>query len=190
MNDTPQGTAAEAAALIEADRLARLTEAGWPRPRAPFVADGETHMLPVPWIVSPPEWATMDPKRGRASLEARLCQVCGEGFTEPDEAAVIFLDGMPRDAETLEELELHARDLRAEALPRIVLKARDQAICHERCAKLATGFCPFLSRAKAGNRLFAFVGPVGALYIRNFEGRDSEVYFPGHRCRPWLMPER
>jgi len=180
---------AVASAIVD-DRQRRLTEPGWPRPKAPG-PDGK--LLPVPWIVPPPEWASMDPARGRASIEERLCQVCGEGFTEPDEAAVIFLDGMPRDIETYRELAVGyevGSDPNCWALDKIVLKARDQAILHERCAKLAVGFCPHLATAKAKNTLFGFVGPVGALHVRNFEGRDSFVYFPGNRCRPWLLPEQ
>lgn len=175
------------AAAIEDDRQRRLTEPGWPRPKAPG-PDGK--VLPVPWIVPPPEWASMDPARGRASIEERLCQVCGEGFTEPDEPCVIILDGKLRDAETGDEYDVPQHSLPAETARRVLMKARDQALLHERCAKLAIGFCPHLARAKAKSRLFAFVGPVGAIYVRNYDGRDPEVYFPATRARPWLIPEQ
>lgn len=180
-------TAEQAAAVIQADRASRLTVAGWPRPRAPW---RHGKRLPVPWIVPPPEWALMDPRRGRQAIEDRLCQVCGEGFESSETPCVIFLDGKIRDAETLRELHAVPRySLPPGLAERIVLRARDQAILHERCAKLAVGSCPHLVRAKNGGRLFGFVGPVGSLWIREGGTRFSEVYMRGNCCRPWLIPE-
>lgn len=181
-------TDAEVAEVIAEDRERRLTPAGWPRPRAPW-KDGA--MLPVPWIVPPPEWATMDPERGTATVEDRLCQVCGEALDRAGDA-VIFIDGQPRDAETFQEVPVgYELGPNPEQWSReqLVLLARDQAILHERCAKLAVGFCPFLSRAKAGGRLFAFVGPVASIFHRTYEGRPTRVYLRAAEARVWLMPE-
>lgn len=182
-------SAYDVAEEVRQDRERRLTPAGWPRPKAP---GPEGAQLPVPWIVPPPEWASMDPERGILSVEDRLCQVCGDPL-DRDGEAVIFIDGMPRDAETYVELAIGyevGSDPECWALDKIVLKARDQAILHDRCAKLAVGFCPFLKRAKEGGRLFAFIGPVASLFHRTYDGRPTQVYLRGAGARVWLMPER
>lgn len=182
-------TDADVANLIEADRQRRLTDPGWPRPRAPYKGEST---LPVPWIVPPPEWAAMDPERGVASVTDRLCQVCGEGH-DADGDVVIFLDGAPRDAKTFEEVPI-GYELGADPgqwrREQLILLARDQAILHERCARLAVGTCPFLKRAAEGDRLFGFIGPVARVFHRTFDGRASQVYLPGEAARVWLMPEQ
>jgi hypothetical protein len=174
---------------VRRDRLRRLTPAGWPRPKAAW----RGKRLPVPWIVPPPEWVTMDPERGIQSVEDRLCQVCGEGHDAGGEV-VIFLDGMPRDAETFEEVPVGyelGTDPGEWSADKLVLLARDQAILHDRCARLAVGTCPHLKRAAAGNRLFAFAGPISAIFHRTTEeGRPTRLYLRGGAARVWLMPAK
>lgn len=165
---------------------ARLAPAGWPRPWRRDYKSGER--LPAPWITVLPEFAKMDPTRGGQMVRYRLCQVCGEGHEEGTDV-VIFLDGGLRDWQTLKEVEFPATPEDPPPLGDFILKAHDGAMLHERCAKLAVGFCPFLKRAQAGNRLFAFAGPVSAIFTRTFEGRPTEVYMRGDEVRVWLMPE-
>jgi len=168
-----------------------LTAAGWPRPRDDWRNGAR---LPVPWIVSPPEWAKMDPERGAASLEDRLCQVCGEGHAEPSGGqpprVVIFQDGRLRDRDTGGELNLSERgeaNLAQFLHMSVILCARDQAMLHERCARLAVGTCPFLRGSLERGTLFAFTVPVTDLQIdRAFDREDATRLFAlGERAEVW-----
>lgn len=162
-----------------------LTDPGWPRPRCL-----DTHGIsrPTPWITQAPEFAVMDPTRGRESIEQRLCQVCGEGF-ESGGDVVIFLDGPLRSAESGRELE-DFEHRGARALAEVRLKAIDQALLHERCAQLAAGACPQLRRMRAENRLFAFVGPVDAVEHETRDGVPTTVFMAGEAAKPWPLPEQ
>jgi hypothetical protein len=121
----------------EADRRA---PAGWPRPWRLDAKSGEH--LPAPWITVLPEFAKMDPARGGQMVRYRLCQVCGEGHGDGE--CIIFLDGGLRDAETLTEVEFPRKPDLIPPLADFALRAHDGAMLHERCAKLAVKFCPFL----------------------------------------------
>lgn len=169
----------------EADaRDQRRTEKGWPRPRKP---DRDGHTFPVAWITLAPDFASMDAERGTEALEKRLCQVCGEGH-DPGADVVVFLDGHLRDAETF---DYDTADLTPHEFPRlgqVVLKAKDGAMLHERCARLAVGTCPHLRQAHEEDRLFGFAGPVDEVFLRKFDGRSTEVYLPGSAARVWIMP--
>lgn len=176
-------------AIAEQLRRARkLTPAGWPRERRP---DREGKVWPVAWITLAPDFAKMDPARGKEALEQRLCQVCGEGH-DPDIDIVIFLDAELRDADTFERVHL-GYDFPPEPhdnLDRLVLKAKDAAMLHDRCARLAVATCPHLRGARERGVLFGFTGPIDDVFLRKFDGRPSEVYLPGSAVRPWLIPER
>lgn len=172
-----------------AAHLERLTPAGWPRPRRP---NREGVSFPVAWITLPPDFAAMDPDRGVKALEDRLCQVCGEGHA-PGADIVIFLDSEFRDAQTFEKVT-PGYDFPPEPekapLEALVLKAKDGAMLHERCARLAIATCPHLRGAREKGVLFGFAGSVDDVFLRKFDGRPSEVYLPGSKVRVWLMPER
>jgi hypothetical protein len=171
-----------------AERIRRLTPAGWPRPRR---ADREGNVFPVAWITLAPDFAAMDPDRGVRAITDRLCQVCGEGHGEDGEV-VIFLDAELRDAETFEKVH-PGYDFPAEPqdhLDRLVLKAKDGAMLHDRCARLAVATCPHLRTAKDRGRLFGFAGSVADIFVRHRTPRPSEVYLPGRSARVWLIPER
>lgn len=173
------------AQMAERDR--KRTPKGWPRPRRP---DHEGNTWPVAWITLPPDFATMDADRGKEALEDRLCQVCGEGH-DPGSDVIIFLDSELRDAETFERVHPgydFPPDPRT-SLDSLVLKAKDGAMLHERCAKLAMGACPHLYGARDKGNLFGFTGPVERVFLRKFDGRPSEVYLPGVAARVWIMPE-
>lgn len=171
----------------EEDGVRRLTPAGWPRPRG---ADREGNVFPVAWITLPPNFARMDPDRGVAAIKGRLCQVCGEGHEEGAEV-VGFLDAELRDAQTFKQVH-PGYDFPAEPhdhLDRLVLKAKDGAMLHERCARLAIATCPHLRGAKERGRLFGFAGSVADIFFRHRPPRPSEVYLPGRSARVWIMPQ-
>lgn len=158
-----------------------LTPPGWPRPRLP---DRHGIRRPVPWITQAPEFASMEPNRGRASILGRLCQVCGEGH-ESGADVVIFLDGRLRDRKTRGELQLRRPAVNFLHMD-VALKALDQAIMHERCARLAAGACPQLQRMHAEGRLFAFVGPLESIeHDTDEKGAPTKVYMHGPAARPW-----
>lgn len=163
-----------------------MTPPGWPRPRRP---NREGVVFPVPWIALAPDFASMDPPRGVEAIKGRLCQVCGEGH-EADGEVVIFLDAELRDAETFEKVN-PGYDFPPEThkhLDRLVLKAKDGAMLHDRCARLAMATCPHLRGAKDRGRLFGFAGSVTDVFVRHRTPRPSEVYLPGNAVRVWIMP--
>lgn len=177
-----------------------LAPPGWPRPRLP---DREGVHRPAPWITETPDFASMDPDRGALSITERLCQVCGEGH-EPGADVIIFLDGPLRDARTRERLESRGPLVNFLHVD-VTLKALDQAIMHERCARLAAGACPQLRRMRAEGRLFGFVGPVESIEHAvkpSSDGVDevlrdaldvptpTTVYMAAEAARPWALPEQ
>ena len=162
-----------------------LTEPGWPRPSAP---DRKGKRRPVAWITAAPEFAQMDPKRGRRCMHEKLCQVCGEAH-EPGADVVIFLDGRPVDAETRGKVSL--RDGIA-ATPRvlhlnIILYAIDGAFMHERCGKLAATYCPRLRQLRRQGALFGFIGPIESLEFEPADFSGPKVAMFGGSAKPWLV---
>lgn len=101
--------------IAPAEARTELTPRGWPRP---FNDDG----LPVPWISPRNELKVTDPQRMLAVVFGLLCQVCGEGHYA-DEAVFMFVNDEPKGNSG-------------------VALAMDNAVMHERCAKLTLGRCP------------------------------------------------
>ena len=138
------------------------TDPGWPRPR---FLDRLGRLLPVPWVTPMPHFAKTDAGRRTRSKHERLCQVCGEGH--PDGAEVVlFIDGGLRTRSLDEELDV-------EEYRNVLLRAMDDAIMHERCARLAAGFCPRLREMRAKGQLWAFAGPIEAVELH--EARDEPL---------------
>lgn len=163
---------------MERERRERegLTPEGWPRPFGDY-KDGAR--LPVPWIVSPPEWAAMVPAREKACVYGCVCQVCGEGH-DPGERVVIFQSGKLRDQDTGGELEYGTPFTDA----KVLLVALDNGVLHERCAKLAVGFCPHLKKAHAEGRLCAFTVPRADLKIER-RARGGQITALGDHAKSW-----
>jgi hypothetical protein len=166
----------------------RLTPKGWPRPRR---RDKHGKSWPAPWITRVPDFASMDRDRGLRSIEQRLCQVCGEGH-DPGADVVIFLDGTLRDSKTYEPIGVVSMSTHdwPEGIETVVLRALDQAIMHDRCAKLAAGACPQLRKMRDEDRLFAFAGPVESITHQTKEGVPTRVYMPARSAKAWTLPER
>lgn len=163
---------------MERERRERegLTDAGWPRPFGDYL---EGARLPVPWIVSPPEWASMVPIREKECVLSKRCQVCGEGYDDGDRV-VIFQSGPLRDQETGGELGYGTPFTDA----KVLLVAKDNGILHERCAKLAVGFCPHLKKANAEGRLCAFTVPLSDLRVDR-RGSTGQINALADRAQPW-----
>lgn len=115
------------------------TERGWPRPL-------NEERYPVPWISPSSDLAVMDPRRHRRVVEDMLCQVCGEGHQEGSDVYLFVNEASPA--------------------PRgAVAQAMDDALMHERCARLAHGRCPELRRLRQGGRLRAYRAPLSAVVL-------------------------
>jgi hypothetical protein len=146
------------------DDFTGLTDPGWPRPRyklryppegfhptKPFV-----HVaLPVPWITEVPNFAGTDPGRRLDAQAAKLCQVCGHVHL-PGSEVIVFLNGKLRAVPWAKEIDL-------QEYRNVILRAIDDAIMHERCARLAAGNCPKLKSMRAEGNLFVFAGPIEAV---------------------------
>lgn len=96
-----------------------LTRTGWPRP----VVGG----LPIPWVSPSDDLATMNGARAIACSSGAVCAVCGEGYEE-DETAYAFV----KEKSLPDDLGVGA------------IRAMDNGILHQRCARLALAVCPKL----------------------------------------------
>jgi hypothetical protein len=119
-----------------------LTERGWPRPRIGG--------YPIPWISLPDDLGKTSVERREQVIRELRCQVCGEGHEDDDEIVTFSrkqLDGRlwPSDEGFV--------------LP------MDDAIMHERCARLAAGSCPALKTLREEDRLLAFTAPFSAVVV-------------------------
>lgn len=104
-----------------------LTDAGWPRP----IVDG----WPVPWVSPKHELSRMHDARAAASATGAVCAVCGLGYQDGETAYVLVKADAPPGPD----------DQAAQAM--------DNAIMHERCARLAVAVCPKLKRLRSDGRL-------------------------------------
>jgi hypothetical protein len=165
-----------------ADDFHGLTDPGWPRPRfrltrGQFIRTriGEVvdRVLPVPWITPVPTFSKTDPARRRESKARKLCQVCGEGH-EPGSEVFVFLNGGLRSRPE------HERLPEPERFKHVLLRAIDDSVMHERCAKLAAGNCPKLKEMAAAGDLWTFAGPIEAVDVFE-DGSEPLVYSQAQR---------
>lgn len=116
--------------LIKAAKSA-LTRAGWPRP----MVGG----YPIPWVSPPEDLSTMSPARMDACATGAICAVCG-GDYEDGEEAFAFVHSVEKPEVGPDES--------------LAVQAMDNAIMHERCARLAMKVCPRLSDSRAKGHLY------------------------------------
>jgi hypothetical protein len=159
------------------DDFLGLTDSGWPRPRYRLMRNrtGEVldRVLPVPWVTPVPLFSKTDPARRRLSEERKLCQVCGEGH-EPGSEVLVFLNGGLRSQPE------HERLPDPEKFKHVLLRAIDDSVMHERCAKLAAGNCPKLKEMAAAGDLWTFAGPIEAVDVFE-DGSEPLVYSQAQR---------
>lgn len=145
-----------------------LTAPGWPRP---WIAG-----IPIPWVSSPYEMGKTDGDRREWTKHERGCQVCGEKH-EPGAEVVAFLAG------PLVSLEDDEKEL---VFPNLKVMAMDDAILHERCARLAAKHCPKLKEMHAEGSLFAFAAPVERVRDNDeltIWGIVRRLWLPGRHVR-------
>lgn len=144
------------------DTFEGLTDEGWPRPRW---LDGEGRMLPVPWITPVPDFASTDPMRRLQTQANRSCQVCGYVHSRHEEVIVFLNGGLWH--------EPGHRPRNPDDWSKVLLRAIDDAVMHQRCARLAAGNCPKLKRMRAEGNLWAFAGPADA--VKEYEDREKPL---------------
>lgn len=154
-----------------------LSPPGWPRPRR----DG----YPIPWVAIPDNLGRTDGARFIATKRDLLCQVCGEAHDKHDEVVVFVGTG------------LESKSGKAVDPTRpgdVLIRCLDDAIMHERCARLAAGSCPALKAKRERGEFFAFIGPLFAvvqlgvpLEERDPEriGRNTFLALEGDHARPF-----
>lgn len=148
------------------DDFTGLTLAGWPRPR---FRTAEGRIFPVPWITPVPHFASTDPRRRNETRITKACQVCGLQHEDGAEI-VIFLDGPIRNR-AQEPLGKVFKAVLADTM----LKAIDDAIMHERCARLAAGACPRMQQKRKSGQFFPFAGPIEA--VEAVENRKRPIHY-------------
>lgn len=124
------------------------TPPGWPRP----IRGG----YPVPWVSPASSLGETIPERREEVLDGLLCQVCGEGH-DPDGTAYLLVG----DPASVEDGDPTGRSVRL----------MDDALMHERCARLAVARCPELRRLRGGH-LAVFRGPVDAVVAVTLDDED------------------
>lgn len=134
--------------IAPAEQRSMLTPRGWPRP---YNDDG----YPIPWATPKDNLAVTDPQRLLAAVFGLLCQVCGEGHY-PDEAVFMFVnDDVPEDPGS-----------------KIAL-AMDDAVMHERCAKLTLGRCPGVGAIQAKGPFSILLANSSDIEVR-YDHEDDE----------------
>lgn len=159
--------------------MTALTEPGWPRP----IIGG----YPVPWVAIPDNLGRTDGERFIATKTDLLCQVCGEAHGKHDEVVVFVGTGLQtKSGEKIDPTK--AGD--------ILIRCLDDAILHERCARLAAGRCPALKRKAAASEFFAFIGPLFAIVELDTPeeerdpdkvGRNTFLVLEGDHARPFEL---
>lgn len=136
-----------------------LTDAGWPRP----VIDG----WPIPWVSPPEDLSFTDGDRLLAVIAGKLCQVCGLGH-QPGDRIIVYVsadnEGTGRDVDLADQ----------------TVFAMDNAILHDRCARLALARCPALREMKRNGALIVLSAPAESLFVGDANGKgDDHLAVPG-----------
>lgn len=162
-----------------------LTEPGWPRPRYHLVVRGRIRkpdidrLVPVPWVTPVPRFSQTDPMRRMESKDKRLCQVCGHGHRAGAET-IVFLHGGLRTSD--------GKEMDRDAYTNAVLRAIDDSVMHERCARLSAGSCPRLQALRKADELWAFAGPIEAVELYDDQERPIEYPAGQHEAARVELP--
>jgi hypothetical protein len=131
----------------------KLTKRGWPRP----IFNG----WPIPWVSPRENLSLIDGTRERIVQRFKICQVCGLGH-EPGATVYIYCSKAPGEALDLSD------DTKAAF-------AIDNAVMHERCARLAVARCPRLRSLQASGELAIFQTVIEAVAMKEpADGKGGE----------------
>ena len=143
--------------------MSALTKEGWPRP----IIGG----WPIPWVSPPEDLSQTDGDRLLEVIANRLCQVCGLPHAKGER---VFLCVSAENEGTNRKADLNS----------MTVFPMDNAVMHERCARLAVARCPALRDLAAKGALIVLSAPSESVGLGDRNGRgDDHLAVEGSEAR-------